>query len=256
MQIPETVKNRGAYQMGGSIAGSLGTSMVAGSAAGAVLGPVGALGGAIGGAIVGSRAGAAASDGVCDLVEGASDDLCEDCKNPAAKPSGQRQWGGGRLGTTDEPSQPQAIAAQPPQEQAGVGATLNSAGAAIGGAASSAGESIGKGWSWLTGGSSASENKPEASAGGYPNKPGNFQPFQGGGRTLGSAEPVERPRQNPSRLLAGGQGQQESAERRQARPQAAQPEVAPATQVETDEEYARRLQQQFLEEDQQERQHR
>lgn len=273
--IPESVQNRGGYNMAGSVAGSLGTSMVAGSMAGAVLGPVGALGGAIGGAIAGSRLGAAASDGVCDTIERNSDDICAECKNPASQPTGQTQWGGGRLGTGSEPSQPLPPQQQPlrgkqqqqqQQEESGVGAALGGAGAAIGGAASTAGEKIGEGWSWLrssvTGGESESQQASSA-AGGSTGKPGSFQPFQGGGRTLGASEPAaERPR-NPSRLLGdAGQAQrpQESAGRCQApgssqgaQQRQQQDAVAPAatTQLEDDEALARRLQQQFEEEDQQ-----
>mmetsp|Transcript_20498 Transcript_20498/g.36842 ORF Transcript_20498/g.36842 Transcript_20498/m.36842 type:complete len:302 (-) Transcript_20498:84-989(-) len=186
-QMSGVVENRNAYRTGGSIAGSLGGSVVAGGLAGAVLGPVGSIAGAIGGAVAGSRGGAMASDGVCDVIDSNAKHLCEACKASPAKPTGQRDWGGGRLGTTDE--DPQSVAAAAPPQASSeaseptvgdrISEATSQAGQNISEAAASAGEQLSGFGSWIkskvTGESDPSEEKQK------------FKAFEGGGRALSSS---------------------------------------------------------------------
>jgi len=277
-QISETVQNRGTYNTVGSVAGSLGTSMGGSMLMGAVLGPVGAIGGAIGGAIVGSRAGAAATDKACDLAEAAGDDICQACKDDASvRPTGQQNWGGGRLGSTDQPSGRGSFAssvapatAQSGGEEQGMGARVSEvasvAGEKVSGAAVAAGEGISNGWNWLrtsvsgaVGGSKPADDDAKPSGGKSGGYDSSFQAFGGSGRTLGSAAPAVEPgarRGNPSRLLGGGgAGGAPSAAPAAAAAAPAQASCSPAaptgrSQEDEDEAFARSLQEQFLREDQ------
>mmetsp|Transcript_13761 Transcript_13761/g.37668 ORF Transcript_13761/g.37668 Transcript_13761/m.37668 type:complete len:260 (-) Transcript_13761:114-893(-) len=231
-QLPEVVQHRGAYQTGGSIAGSLGGSVGGSMLAGAVLGPVGAIAGAIGGAVAGSRAGAAASGGICDAAEYAADDLCPDCKSTPSRPTGQKQWGGGRLGDGSSGSQPAPAPA----------AVEPTASERMSGAWSSVGDRFNQSTEgarqWWTGGASQSESKTSSSKGG---KSGGFETFSGSGHTLGHSESQVRPQ---SRLVAVEQ-------RAVAPPRPQQQAFAspPLSQEEQDAALARQLQEQFYNED-------
>jgi len=239
-QISEGVQNRGTYNAVGSVAGSLGTSMGGSMLGGAVLGPVGAIGGAIGGAILGSKAGAAASDTACDAIENVKGHLCEECKAGGShRPSGQMNWGGGRLGDASTGSASGLQSSLPQQEQ--------TAGERISAAASTAGQRIGEGWSRLSqsvssalGGGGGSEGTQAGGASSGRAKAG-FVPFAGSGYKLSSEAQPTKP-SNPSRLLDGPAAV--------GAPQAA----AQASQIEEDEALARRLQEEFLREDQERRQ--
>lgn len=288
-RMPEAVQNRGTYNMVGSVAGSLGTSAAGGAIAGSFLGPVGALGGAITGAIAGSMLGANASDKACDVVEASSGDLCEDCLKKPANRTGQTDFGGGRLGGTDDPGTSGRSTAAPAStqgaEQEGVGAQAAAAasvagekvgavagavGEKAGAAASAAGEKLGEGWSWLRqsvsgvgGGGKKADEPPQGQRLGGRGAGTSFQAFQGEGRALGSTE-TERPR-NPSRLVGGYPPNGGASAPPVAGPAAAAPAAGPPvaasgasvpqspSQMEEDEALARRLQQQFLEEEQQQR---
>jgi len=220
--LPDVVQHRGAYQTGGSIAGSLGGSVGGSMLAGAVLGPVGAIAGAIGGAVAGSRAGAAASSGICDAAEYAAEDLCPECKSTPSRSTGQKQWGGGRLGDGSSASQPAPAAA----------AVEPTASERISGAWSSVGERFNQSTEgarqWWSG----------SSKGG---KSGGFETFSGSGHTLGHSDSQVRPQ---SRLVAGEQRAVPPPRPQQqafARPQ--------LSQEEQDAALARQLQEQFYNED-------
>ncbi|CAE7704974.1 unnamed protein product [Symbiodinium pilosum] len=246
-----SVQNRDAYQTGGSIAGSLGGSVGGSMLAGAVLGPVGALAGAIGGAIAGSRAGAAASEGICDAVDSTGSQICNACKEAAnVRQMGHQNWGGGRLGSSEEPTPaPQApSSASAPGVGERLGEAASGAGAKIGEAASAVGESLSGVGSWMrksvssmTG--SEEPAKPAASKGEA------FRSFEGSGRTLGSeaADPEQRraaraaaaeaAMRRAGQVPSGGYAQTPAAS-------AAAPAAAASTQ-EDDEALARRLQEEF-----------
>mmetsp|Transcript_65633 Transcript_65633/g.158716 ORF Transcript_65633/g.158716 Transcript_65633/m.158716 type:complete len:283 (-) Transcript_65633:217-1065(-) len=258
-RMDEKVKHRGVWTTAGSIGGSVGTSMGGSMLLGSVLGPVGALGGAIGGAIVGSRAGAAASSGACDAIEATADDVCERCKAESTqRASACTDWGGGRLGSSDDPAAASGQAsAQAPgglhqqgeptiadhigQAASATGQTLGKAASATGEtlskAASATGETLSKGWSQLSksvsstfGGSTSAET--QAASGGK----STSVPFAGSGHVLGSGG-VEGSTRPISRLVGGSASQ-------------APAQSARRSQMEEDEALARRLQEQFLREGQ------
>jgi len=233
---------------------------------GAALGPVGAIGGAIGGAIVGSRAGAAASQGVCDVVESTADDMCESCKAASSKPAHARDWGGGRLGTTGEASEPvesgsgptATAGTQEPSTGERFSEAANVAGERIGEAASVASEKVSEGWSWVRksvtsafGSGETSEAASSSKQAGEAKLANNsFATFSGSGHVLGARSETdasaERPRANPSRLLAAADTA--AAPRPKPRPAPAAtappPDPSPSTvsQLEADEALARQLQ--------------
>jgi len=258
-RMEEKVKHRGAWTTAGSVGGSLGTSLGGSMLMGSVLGPVGAIGGAIGGSIIGSRLGANASSGACDAIEATADDVCDRCKEASRqRASTQTNWGGGRLGSSEEPTAfsgqssaaPPGGASQRPQqgEESGItdrigdvasatGETLSKAASATGEtlskAASATGETLSQGWSRLSTSISSSfgaraSAEPQASK-------GTSVPFAGSGRVLGSGAPEGSAR--PISRLVGG-----------SVPQAPVPPVR-RSQMEEDEALARQLQEQFLQEE-------
>lgn len=214
---------------------------------GSVLGPVGAIGGAIGGAIVGSRAGVAASNGVCDVVESTAGQVCTQCKADAERRSRfENNWGGGRLGGAgDEPQsqvQPGALRQQD-QQQTLVDHVSN--------AASAASERVNEGWAWVRHSASSAvrgrdADSSSASDNASRGREDNFAPFSGSGRMLstdGVDEPIEC--RNPSHHVAGGKGG----------PARLPTPSVQCSQVQTDDAFARQLQEKFFIEEQQGQQH-
>ncbi|OLP87426.1 hypothetical protein AK812_SmicGene31346 [Symbiodinium microadriaticum] len=251
-----SVQHRDAYQTGGSIAGSLGGSVGGSMLAGAVLGPVGALAGAIGGAIAGSRAGAAASEGICDAVDSSGTQLCNVCKEAAnVRQMGHQNWGGGRLGSGDEPTAPlQASSASAPSAP-GVGERLgevaSGAGAKIGEAASAVGEGLSGVGSWMrkSVSSMTGSDEPKPTASGRPDEA--FRSFEGSGRALGTDAADVDQRRNARAAAAeaamrrAGQAPTNGYAQTSAPGRGAANAASTQALIDEDEALARRLQEQF-----------
>merc|ERR1719277_2353261 len=176
---------------------------------GSVLGPVGAIGGAIAGAVVGGRAGAAASDAACDAVEASADDVCDRCQEQSAKRPGHGNWGGGRLGSVDEPSASSGISSSstayaPAEPSIGdrVGEAASATGKTLGRAASATGETLSRGWSSLSNSLSQTFGNSEEPTPKAAGRSSDAIPFSGSGHVLGSRE-TDKPARPISRLVGG-----------------------------------------------------
>jgi len=211
--------------------------MAASSVLGGAFGIVGSLAGAVGGAVLGSKAGSAATTATCDTIDSVqAGTVCEDCqaaeKTRAAR---SRDFGGGRLGdgtstgapttakqSVAEPSLGDRVSGAASSAGEGLSSAASTAGTHIGSAASTAGTHISGAASWVRqsvssavgGGDDKTADGGSAATG----KNGTFKAFAGTGQTLGGAAP-RVPAASPS-------------------------------QVQDDEAMARRLQEEFLREDQ------
>eukprot|EP00930_Biecheleria_cincta_P015860 TRINITY_DN13083_c0_g1_i2.p1 TRINITY_DN13083_c0_g1~~TRINITY_DN13083_c0_g1_i2.p1 ORF type:complete len:278 (+),score=55.03 TRINITY_DN13083_c0_g1_i2:45-836(+) len=234
-QMPNSVQNRDAYQTGGSIGGSLAGSMGGSAIAGAVLGPVGAVAGMIGGAIVGSKAGSAATEGICDAVDATAGKLCPDCKEAGIKqPVGHQNWGGGRLGSSDQEARVQQSKAG---EEQSMGARLSEAASRTGEHLSGVGSWLRNSVSSIAGGSGSQDSAQSLVKQGE-----SFKVFSGSGHTLGSSVSSGRSAAAEAALRrqsAGGYAQANAPGTSElSLPQGTQPQLS-------DEELARQLQAQF-----------
>lgn len=252
-QLPETVKHRGAYNAGGSIAGSFGGSIVGSRVVGGLLGPVGALAGAIGGAMAGSRAGATASNSICDAVEATGGEVCPECRAAGtARAAGSTNWGGGRLGDGSEggASQPSSAASRLRQRFTGGNADETAPSAALqpsGGfvAFAGAGHALG---------SAPAEPAQEGAAASKPRGGGAGCHVARGGGSAAAAAAARRHAgaQAGGGSAAGGIGGMQQSQQQQPAPAATEPDAERARrQMEEDEALARQLQEQFMLEEQQ-----